>query len=74
MRIHENAYLQMQEGAISDAHWQGVTRMMIDYTDMAAFPSYWADRKHWSSDEFIEHLESDILPQRAEVAIGPKTG
>ena len=70
MRIHENAYLQMLDGAISDAHWEGVTRMMIDYTDMPAFASYWSARKHWSSDEFIRHVESEILPQPAQVAMG----
>jgi hypothetical protein len=34
---------------------------MIDYTDMPAFDSYWRDRKHWSSDEFIAYMESNII-------------
>ena len=61
MRIHENAYLQKAEGAIPEAHWEGLTRLMIDYTDMPAFDSYWRDRKHWSSDEFIAYMESNII-------------
>jgi len=61
MRVHENAYLQRAEGAIPEAHWTGLTRLMIDYTDMPAFAAYWIDRKHWSSDEFADYMESEII-------------
>lgn len=74
VRVHENGYLQMREGAISAAHWEGITRMMIDYTKMPAFGAYWSHRKHWSSDEFVEHVEhveSEVLSQPARANIGP---
>jgi hypothetical protein len=61
MRIHENAYLQRQEGAIPEAHWEGLTRLMIDVTDMPGFASYWVDRKHWSSNEYGAFVEAEIL-------------
>ena len=69
MRIHENAYLQRQEGAIPEAHWEGLTRLMIDVTDMPAFASYWEDRRHWSSDEFSAYVDAEILsvPARREI-------
>ena len=70
LRVHENAYLQMGEGAISAEHWEGVTRMMIDYTKMPAFASYWELRRHWSSDEFVAHVESEIMTQPARADIG----
>lgn len=69
LRIYENAYLQKIEGSIHEAHWIGLTRMMIDYTDMPAFSSYWADRKHWGSDEFAEHMESEIISTPAKQGV-----
>jgi hypothetical protein len=62
LRIYENAYLQKIEGTIHEAHWTGITRMMIDYTKMASFPMYWGDRKHWLSDEFGDYMEAEIIP------------
>ncbi|PCI76240.1 MAG: hypothetical protein COB20_11125 [SAR86 cluster bacterium] len=61
LRVYENAFLQKQENAINNAHWIGMTRMMIDYSKMAAFSSYWRDRKHWLSDEFQDHMEAEII-------------
>ncbi|MBX2823124.1 MAG: hypothetical protein KTR33_00255 [Gammaproteobacteria bacterium] len=66
MRIYENAFLQKKERSIPEAHWVGLTRLMIDYTDMPAFASYWRDRKHWGSDEFIDYLESEIISSPAK--------
>ena len=66
MRIYENAYLQNLEKSIPKAHWVGLTRLLIDYTDMPAFASYWHDRKHWGSDEFVEYMESEIISLRAK--------
>ncbi len=66
MRIYENAYLQRKERSIPEAHWVGLTRLMIDYTDMPAFSSYWSDRKHWGSDEFVEYMESEIISAPAK--------
>jgi hypothetical protein len=65
IRIYENAYLQKQEGTIHDAHWTGITRMMIDYTDMPSFPIYWRDRRHWISDEFADYMDKEIIPKSA---------
>jgi hypothetical protein len=56
IRVYENAYLQNRGNAVSEAHWMGMTRMMIDYTAMPAFTAYWADRKHWVSDEFQAYM------------------
>jgi hypothetical protein len=62
LRVHENAYLLRHENSISQAHWNGITRMMIDYTSMAAFPEYWNDRKHWFSDDFQSYMDAEIVP------------
>ena len=62
LRIYENAYLLKGENSISEAHWGGLTRLMIDYKSMAAFPEYWGDRKHWLSDTFRTYMDAEIIP------------
>ncbi len=68
VRVYENAFLQLRSDVIDQAHWAGMTRMMIDYTSMASFQSYWLDRKHWVSDEFQEHMDNNVI------SVSPKTG
>jgi len=68
VRVYENAFLQLQSDVIDQARWAGMTRMMIDYTSMAGFQSYWLDRKHWVSDEFQEHMDNNVI------SVSPKTG
>ncbi len=68
IRVYENAFLQRRAGVLDRAHWVGMTRMMIDYTSMAAFQQYWLDRKHWVSDDFQDYMEADVIPA------SPKTG
>ena len=68
VRVYENAFLQWRAGVIDPAHWEGMTRMMIDVTSMAAFQTYWLDRKHWLSHDFQEYMESEV------VSAPPKTG
>ncbi len=62
LRAYENAYLQNREQAVAADHWAGLTRMMIDVTAMPAFPIYWEDRKHWFSDDFRLHMDTEIVP------------
>ena len=69
MRAYENAYLQNREKAIMADHWVGFTRMMIDVTAMPAFPNYWADRKHWFSDGFQLHMNTEIIPAPMETGV-----
>ena len=47
----------------------GLTRMMIDYTDMPAFAGYWIDRRHWGSAEFAEYMESEIISTSAKLNV-----
>jgi len=68
VRVYENAFLQWRAGVIDPAHWEGMARMMIDFTSMAAFQTYWQERKHWVSDDFREYMESEV------VSAPPKTG
>ena len=68
MRVYENAFLQRREDAISDAHWGGMVRMMIDYTSMPAFAQYWRDRQHWLSDDFRTYMDVEVIP------LPPKAG
>jgi len=68
VRVYENAFLQWRAGVIDPAHWEGMARMMIDVTSMAAFQTYWLDRKHWLSHDFQEYMESEV------VSAPPKTG
>ncbi len=68
VRVFENAFLQSRSGVIDQAHWEGTTRMMIDYTSSAGFQGYWLDRKHWVSDEFREFMEAEVI------SAPPKTG
>ncbi len=71
VRVYENAFLQSRAGAMQQAHWEGLTRLMIDYTSMAAFQQYWQDRKHWVSDDFQEYMESEVVsaPLKAGVNV-----
>ncbi len=62
LRMYENAYLLKGENSISEAHWSGLTRLMIDYKSMAAFPTYWEDRKHWLSETFRAYMDAEIIP------------
>lgn len=66
LRVYENAHLQRAEGSIADAHWVGITRLMIDFTDMPAFAAYWNDRCHWVSDDFAAYMEAEIIPTPAD--------
>ena len=69
LRVCENGYLQNREGAISSEHWEGIVRMMIDYTKMAAFENYWANRKHWMSEEFQNFMDVEIVPIPARAGV-----
>jgi hypothetical protein len=69
LRAYENAYLQNREQAINADHWAGLTRMMIDVTAMPAFPNYWTDRKHWHSNGFQVHMDTNIVPVPAESGV-----
>jgi hypothetical protein len=62
LRVCENGYLQNRENAISPEHWEGIVRMMIDYSKMAAFEDYWVNRKHWISEEFQNFMDTEIIP------------
>ena len=68
LRVYENAFLQFQSGVFDQAHWDGMTRMMIDYTSAAGFPTYWLNRKHWVSDGFQEHMDTNVI------SVLPKSG
>ena len=69
MRVCENAYLQKRENAIGPEHWEGVVRMMIDYSKMSAFEDYSANRKHWISDEFQQFMDNEIIPVTANAGV-----
>ena len=62
LRVYENAFLQRKDKIIDEAHWEGMTRMIIDYTKMTAFPEYWHNRKHWLSNDFQQYMDSKIIP------------
>lgn len=78
VRVYENAFLQNREKVIDEAHWAGLTRMMIDVSKLPAFPEYWADRAHWFSEAFQAHMNTAIIPAVAKSGInlpgqGPRT-
>ena len=69
MRVCENAYLQNRENAISKDRWEGVMRLMIDYSKMPAFDDYWVNRKHWMSEEFQNFMDAEIIPVPAKAGV-----
>lgn len=69
LRVGENGYLGNREQAISPEHWEGIVRMMIDYSKMAAFEDYWANRKHWLSEEFQNFMDTEIIPAPAKAGV-----
>lgn len=69
LRVCENGYLQNREGAIGPEHWEGIVRMMIDYSKMGAFEEYWLNRKHWLSQEFQHFMDTEIIPAPAKTGV-----
>ena len=69
MRVCENGYLQNRENAISPEHWEGIVRMMIDYSKMTAFEDYWVNRKHWLSNEFQNFIDTEIIAAPAKTGV-----
>ena len=69
VRVYENAFLQKRQNVLDEAHWAGMTRMMIDLTAMPAFSFYWADRMHWLSEDFQQHMNTEIIPTPAKPGI-----
>lgn len=61
VRAVENAFVQWNENALDHRHWSGMKRMLSDYTRLPAFQEYWANRKHWFSDEFQAFMDDEIL-------------
>ena len=43
--------------------------MMVDYSKMSAFEDYWANRKHWMSNEFQRFMDSEIIPRPAKAGV-----
>jgi len=68
VRVYENAFFLSRAGVVDRTHWEGMTRMMIDYTSMAGFQKFWEDRKHWVSGDFQEYMDREVVP------VPPKTG
>ena len=66
VRVYENAFLLNRQNVVDEAHWDGMTRMMIDISAMPAFSLYWADRIHWFSEDFQQHMNSEIIPTPAK--------
>lgn len=69
VRVYENAFLQNRQNVIDKAHWDGMTRMMIDASSMPAFPLFWADRMHWFSEDFQQHMNAEIIPTPAKLGV-----
>ncbi len=69
VRVYENAFLQNRPNVVDEAHWAGMTRMMIDVSAMPAFSLYWADRMHWFSEDFQQHINTEIIPTPAKPGI-----
>lgn len=69
LRGCENGWLQNREGAIGPEHWEGIVRMMIDYSKMSAFEEYWLNRKHWLSREFQQFMDTEIIPVPAKAGV-----
>lgn len=61
VRIYENAFLQWRAGVIDPAHWEGMARMIVDVSSMAASKTYWLDRKHRASDEFQQYMDTNVI-------------
>jgi hypothetical protein len=59
---YQNAYLQMEKGILEKEQWEGMTRMMIDYTNTPGFKEYWPHRKHWTSYSFQQFMDNNVVP------------
>ena len=66
IRSLENGHIQWQEGALDARVWHGMKRQTADYTRLPGFEEFWANRKHWFSDEFQEFMRSEIMGKPVE--------
>ena len=61
IRSLENGHIQWQEGALDSRVWYGMKRQSSDYTRLPGFAEFWANRKHWFSEEFQEFMGAEIM-------------
>ena len=59
---YQNAFMQMNKGILEKEHWEGMNRMMIDYTSTPGFKDFWQNRKHWTSNSFQEFMDTQVIP------------
>ena len=59
---YENLYLQYIGGALDSHHWSGMAQHMTDVSNVPGMQAYWADRRHWFTEEFQNYWENEVLP------------
>ena len=60
---YENLYLQHIEAVLDEKHWAGMAQHMVDAMSLPGLRAYWADRKHWFTNEFRDYIENEVIPK-----------
>ena len=68
---YENLYLQYLGGALDPRHWSGMAQHMRDVSSVPGMQAYWADRRHWFTEEFRKYWENEVLPAPADAGYRP---
>ena len=68
-RAFENAYFQWTDGALDPSQWAGMKRMTTDFGHIPGFQEYWANRKHWYSEEFQHYMDTEIMRSDAKAGV-----
>jgi hypothetical protein len=59
---YENLFLQKQNGALAPEHWTGMAQHIIDVLSVPGLQAWWAERKHWFTDDFQVFIDQEVIP------------
>ena len=59
-RNTEGLYLHYLDGMLDPRVWRGTERTLADMIAYPGAQAWWATRKHWHTDEFVEFVEKHI--------------
>lgn len=58
----EDAYYHLREGSLPDPLAERFSKVMPTFLDQPGLRSWFETRKHLMSEEFVRHVEANVLP------------
>lgn len=60
LRMFNENFEQMHEGAVRQARWEAIQRAHIDMMQTSGLQTLWSSRKHWFPDDFQAYMGNII--------------